>query len=127
MHKTIVLIPLVALAAGCSFIARDVDTYKMDNRSLVETRTPQIEACYDSALARTPSLSGEVAASWTVEKKTGKLTNITVLADQSTAPQGLQECVMSSLEGLTFAEPDRRDGVVQSFTWSFQRPSEPAA
>lgn len=120
------LTALVAFSAGCSFIARDVDTYKKDNRALVETKTPDIKACYDAALAQDPSLSGEVVASWTVEKKTGKLTNITVLSDKSTAPQGLQDCVMASLEGLTFAKPDQRDGVVESFTWSFQGQGKPA-
>lgn len=126
MRKTIALLSLVAFGAGCSFIARDTETYKKDNRALVETKTDEIRACYDSALAQDPTLSGEVVASWTVEKKTGKLTNITVLTDKSTAPEGLQNCVMASLEGLTFAKPDQRDGQVQSFTWSFQGQGKPA-
>jgi hypothetical protein len=120
MRKTIALLCLMAMGAGCSFIARDTDTYKKDNRALVETKTPDIKACYDAALAQDPNLSGDVVASWTVEKKTGKLTNITVLTDKSTAPEGLQNCVISSLEGLTFAKPDQRDGIVESFTWNFQ-------
>ncbi|MCA9712034.1 MAG: AgmX/PglI C-terminal domain-containing protein [Myxococcales bacterium] len=126
MRKTIALLSLVAIAAGCSFIARDTETYKKDNRALVETKTPDIRACYDAALAQNPSLSGDVVASWTVEKKTGKLTNITVLTDKSSAPEGLQNCVVSALEGLAFSEPDQRDGVVESFTWSFQGQGKPA-
>lgn len=127
MRKTIALLCLSAIAAGCSFIARDTETYKNENRALVETKTPDIRACYDAALAQDPTLSGEVVASWTVEKKTGNLTNITVLTDKSTAPEGLQNCVMSALEGLKFAKPDRRDGQVESFTWSFQGQGKPAA
>jgi hypothetical protein len=127
MRKTIALLSLMAFGAGCSFIARDTETYKKDNRSLVETRTSDIKACYDTALAADPTLSGEVVVSWTVEKKTGKFTNITVLSDKSTAPEGLQNCVMSALEGLTFPKPDRREGQVQSFTWSFQGQGKPAA
>lgn len=88
MRKTIALLSLVAFAAGCSFIARDTETYKKDNRAVVETKTPDIRACYDTALAQDPSLSGEVVASWTVEKKTGKLTNVTVLTDKTSAPEG---------------------------------------
>lgn len=126
MRKTIALLSLFAFGAGCSFIARDTETYKKDNRSLVETRTSDIRACYDTALAANPSLSGEVTISYTIEKKTGKLTNLTVLTDQTTAPEPLQNCVMAALEGLTFAKPDQRDGIVQSFTWSFQASGKPA-
>lgn len=126
MRKTIALLALVALGTGCSFIARDTETYKKDNRSLLETRTSDIKACYDQALAADPNLKGEVAVTYTIEKKTGKLANTTVLADKTTAPEQLQNCVMAALEGLTFPKPDRRDGIVQSFTWSFQGQGKPA-
>lgn len=122
MRKTIALLSLMAFGAGCSFIARDVDTYKKDNRALLETKTPEVRACYDTALAQNPSTSGDVVISYTIEKKTGKLTNVAVLSDKTTAPEGLQNCVMSALEGLKLARPDQRDGQVQSFTWSFQAP-----
>lgn len=127
MRKTIALFALVAFGAGCSFIARDTETYKKDNRSLLETKTSDIKACYDAALASDPSLKGDVVVSYTIEKKTGKLANINVLADKSTAPEGLQNCVMSALEGLTMPRADRRDGQVESFTWSFQGQGKPAA
>jgi hypothetical protein len=126
MRKTIVLLSLVALGAGCSFIARDTETYKKENRSLVETKTSDIKACYDTALAADPTLKGEVSVSYTIEKKTGKLTTMKLLTDKTTAPEGLQNCVMSALEGLTFPKPDRRDGIVQSFTWQFQGQGKPA-
>jgi hypothetical protein len=124
MRKTIVLpvataLAMITLGAGCSFIARDTETYKQENRSLVETRTSDIKACYDAALVSNPNLKGEVSISYTIEKKTGNLTNITVLTDKTTAPEDLQNCVVSALEGLKLAEPDQRDGIVQSFTWSF--------
>jgi hypothetical protein len=129
MHKTIFLISTiaVAIAAGCSFIARDTETYKAENRSLLETKTSDVKACYDAALAADPTLKGDVVISYTIEKKTGKLSNMTLLTDKTTAPEGLQNCVMSAVEGLTFPKPDRRDGIVQSFTWSFQGQGKPAA
>ncbi len=127
MRKTIALLTLMAFGAGCSFIARDVDTYKKDNRKVLETKTSDIKACYDSALAQDPSLTGDVVVSYLIEKKTGKLTNVKVQAEKSTAPEGLQNCVMSSLEGLVMPKADRRDGQVQSFTWSFQGQGKPAA
>lgn len=119
MRKTIALFALMAFGAGCSFIARDTETYKKDNRALLETRSSDVKACYDAALATDPNLKGEVVVSYTIEKKTGKLTNITVLTDKTTAPEGLQNCVMSTLEGLVMPRADRRDGQVESFTWSF--------
>jgi hypothetical protein len=127
MRKTIALITLVALGAGCSFIARDTETYKADNRSLLETKTSDVKACYDAALAADPTLKGDVVITYTIEKQTGKLTNMTLVTDKTTAPEGLQNCVMSAVEGLTFPRPDRRDGIVQSFTWSFQGQGKPAA
>lgn len=127
MRKTIALFALVAFGAGCSFIARDTETYKKDNRSLLETKSSDIKACYDAALAASPDLKGDVVVSYTIEKKTGKLTNVTVLADQTTAPEGLQNCIMGSLEGLVMPRADRRDGQVESFTWSFQGQGKPAS
>ena len=127
MRKTIAIFALVAFGAGCSFIARDTESYKKDNRKMLEAKTPEIKGCYDAALAADPTLKGDVVVSYTIEKKTGKLTNLKVLTDKSTAPEGLQNCVMSSLEGLTMPKPDRRDGQVQSFTWSFQGQGKPAA
>lgn len=127
MRKTIALIALMAFGAGCSFIARDTETYKKDNRALLETKSSDIKACYDTALAADPSLKGDVVVSYTIEKKTGKLTNVVVNTDKSTAPEGLQNCVMSALEGLKLAKPDQRDGQVESFTWSFQGQGKPAA
>lgn len=126
MRKTIVLLTLAALGSGCSFIARDTETYKADNRNLLETKTPEVRACYDQALEADPNLKGDVVISYTIEKKTGKLTNMTVLTDQTTAPENLQNCVMSAVEGLEFPRPDQRDGIVQSFTWSFQGKGKPA-
>jgi hypothetical protein len=125
MRKTIALpvfasLALMALGAGCSFIARDTETYKADNRSLLETKTSDVKACYDAALTADPKLKGDVVISYTIEKNTGKLTNMKVLTDKTSAPESLQNCVMAAVEGLTFPKPDRRDGIVQSFTWSFQ-------
>jgi hypothetical protein len=127
MRKTIVLLTVLALGAGCSFIARDTETYKKDNRSLLETKTSDVKACYDAALAGDPTLKGDVVITYTIEKKTGKLTNMTVITDKTTAPESLQNCVMSAVEGLTFPRADRRDGIVQSFTWSFQGQGKPAS
>ena len=118
MRKIIVTLSLAGLA-GCSFIARDADMYRTDTRALLETRNADIKACYDNALASNPAQSGTVVVNFTVEKKTGALTNVAVDPDQSTAPAGLQTCVTEALASLTLEQPDRRDGQA-TFTYQFR-------
>ena len=116
---------LIALAllstTACSFIARGEDQYRTDTRAVLESRSADIKACYDNAIASDPSLAGEVVVNFTVEKKTGALTNISADPNASTAPEALQNCVVSSLEGLTLTPEDRRDGQA-TFTWAFMGP-----
>jgi hypothetical protein len=120
MRKSIVAIILLSLSA-CSFIARGEDQYRADTRTVLETRNADIKACYDSAIASSPSLAGEVVVNFTVEKKTGAITAVAADPNASTAPESLQNCVVSSLEGLTLTPEDRRDGQA-TFTWAFMAP-----
>jgi hypothetical protein len=117
MNKLIAL-SLIVSASACSFIARDTETYKKDTRSTLEGRSSDIKACYDSALAANPSQSGSVVVTFIVEKKTGTFANVAADPNQSTAPEGLQNCVVKALEGLKLAEPDQREGQA-TFQWSF--------
>jgi hypothetical protein len=133
MRKTTVIAILLSASTGCSFIARGEDQYRDDTRAVLETRNTEIRTCYDQALAQSPSQSGKVVVNFTVEKKTGKLTNLAVDPGQSDAPQPLQDCVLGALDGLTLTPEDRRDGQA-TFTWVFRAPTpaevateEPAA
>ena len=53
---------------------------------------------------------------FTVENKTGKISNPTVDSAKSDAPAEVGECVVSKIDGLAIAEPDMRDGAA-SFVW----------
>lgn len=123
MRKTIATLILasVALTSGCSFIARGEDQYRTDTRALLETKNSDIRACYDNELAGNPALSGDVVVQFTVEKKTGTITNVAA-AEGSTAPESLQACVVSALEGLALTPEDRRDGQA-TFTYTFSGPA----
>lgn len=110
---------LVLSMAGCSFIARSEEDYKTDTRKLLSSKDGEIKACYDAQLATNPAQSGKVVVKFTVEKKTGKITNVAADPDQSTAPEGLQGCITSALDGLALKPEDRRDGEA-TFTWVFQ-------
>jgi hypothetical protein len=127
MRKIIVATCLMSLSA-CSFIARGEDQYRSDTRAVLETKNSEITACYDQALASNPAQSGKVTVNFTVEKKTGTVTNVAVDPAQTTAPEGLQQCVIAALEGLKLTPEDRRDGQA-TFTWVFkgQGGGKPAA
>lgn len=130
MKTSIALAFIVSVfAAGCSFVARDTETYKNDTRTVLESKNSAIVSCYDSALAANPSQSGNVVVNFVVEKKTGAITNVSADPNTSTAPEGLQQCVVTALEGLTLDPADQREGQA-TFTWTFTAPAgagKPAA
>lgn len=95
--------------ATCACIARGPDDYRQVTRSLVDTKGGEIEACFGGQ-------KGKVVVNFTVEKKTGKVTNPVVDSGKSDAPAEVGECVASKIEGLALGRPDMRDGAA-SFTW----------
>ena len=123
MRKTIssMILASVALSMGCSYTARGEDEYRTDTRALLETRNADVRSCYDNELANNPALSGDVVVNFTVEKKTGTIMNATA-AEASTAPESLQACVVSAVDGLQLTPKDRRDGSA-TFTYSFRGPA----
>lgn len=112
----LILLPISTLA--CSFHARSPDQYRDDTRALLESRGGKIKDCYRDALEATNETTGTVTVNFTVEKKTGQLSNIRA-AEQSTAPEPLRECVVKALEGLSLSPPDARDGVA-TFRYEFE-------
>jgi len=124
--KNAVIILLSAILPGCTCIARDTETYKKDTRTVLESKNDAVKSCYDNALAANPAQSGTVVVTFIVEKKTGTITNAAADPNKSTAPDGLQQCVVTALEGLAIDPPDQREGQA-TFTWTFSGPGgEPA-
>lgn len=116
---TFVLSTATLLAAGCQFHARDEDGYRKATRELLETRSGDIQGCYDAALKGDAKAGGLVVVKFKVEADTGKLLDTKVVAEQTTAPAALGECVVKALDGLTLDPPDARDGDA-TFQWSFE-------
>jgi hypothetical protein len=111
---------IAALAcSGCSFLARDTKTYERDTSALLDTREAQLRACYDAQLVRNPSLVGKLTLTFSVEKKTGEIIELTWDKNRTTVDEILATCVMTALSGLQLAEPDRRDGQA-TFSYSFR-------
>jgi hypothetical protein len=115
--KISIIAPLL-LAAGCSFHARDADTYRQVTRELVDTRSGDIKDCYDVALQTNETVSGKVVVNFLVEKKTGKVMN-PVVDPGTTAPPELAKCVVEAIDGLQLDPADAREGQA-TFTWDFQ-------
>lgn len=113
------LLLLLVAASGCSFHARDADSYRKATRALLETRDDQIKGCYDAELQKDPKVGGVVVVGFTVAKETGAITNAKVIENETTAPASLGQCVVDSIKGLALDPPDERDGNA-SFQWEFQ-------
>jgi hypothetical protein len=110
------LLGLLSVAAGCEFHARSPEDYRNVTRALIETRTSQIQSCYDAALKTDKGANGTVTVHFFVQEDTGALNNIEALPS-STAPEALQQCVVTALEGLVLQPPDARKG---DATFSFE-------
>ncbi len=106
------------LLGGCSFHARDAESYRKVTRELLETKNADIKSCYDAALKQDPKAAGTVVVRFTVKKETGKITSPQVDA-ASTAPAGLGQCVVNAIDGLAIDPPDARDGDA-TFRWEFE-------
>jgi outer membrane lipopolysaccharide assembly protein LptE/RlpB len=121
--RTLALTFVLSIAAvsvtGCSFHARDADGYRKATREVLETRSGDIQGCYDTALKTDAKVGGLVVVKFKVEAKTGKLVNTTVVPEQTTAPAALSECVVKAIDGLKIDPPDEREGDA-TFQWSFE-------
>lgn len=106
-------------SSGCSFLARDTPTYERDTSTLLDTREGQLQSCYDQELARNPDMAGKLTITFTVEKKSGKITQLAWDKSRTTVSETLATCVVSALDGLALAEPDQRDGVA-TFSYTFR-------
>lgn len=116
--STVALALVTTLTGACSFIARDTDTYRDDTSRMLDTRSGELQACYDQELARNPAMTGKLTISFTVEKKTGKVTALAWEKDRSTVSETLATCVTTALAGLELKDPDQRDGQA-TFVYSF--------
>jgi hypothetical protein len=113
------------VSSACSFIARDTPTYERDTSALLDTRSGKLQACYDQELTRNPDMAGKLTVTFTVEKKTGKVTQLAWDKSRTTVSDSLATCVISAIDGLELAQPDQRDGVA-TFSYTF-RNNKPAA
>jgi hypothetical protein len=129
LAPTMARVAAIAIASigilGCTFYARSPDQYRDDTSNLLATKSAELNTCYDDASKTTPGISGKVTVKFTVEKKSGKVLNVTADPTRTTAPQPLIDCVVNSINGLVLAPPDQRNGDA-TFEYDFARPTPPA-
>ncbi|WP_437302279.1 AgmX/PglI C-terminal domain-containing protein [Sorangium sp. So ce388] len=114
----IVLVTSSSASAGCSFALRSPEMYRDDTTALLSTREEQIRACYDAELARNPGAEGKVTLSFLVLEDTGRLTDIVVDEDGTTASKEVTSCVVQSIDGLVLTPADQNKGKGK-FVWEF--------
>ncbi|TMQ21782.1 MAG: hypothetical protein E6J90_13620 [Deltaproteobacteria bacterium] len=97
-------------AAACTGTARGLEAYRADTARLLDTRSAQLQSCYDDALKANDKLGGSVTVQFVVEKNTGAITKPAVDPARSSAPPVLGTCVVKAIDGLVLAPPDRNEG-----------------
>lgn len=120
MATTSIKLTLLALLAtstvACEFHARSAEDYRDVTQALLDTKAPEIKACYDNALLGQNDLQGRVTVQFVVEAETGRIKDVNVDPAGTTAPEVLSQCVTTAVSGLALTPPDKRDGIA---TWVY--------
>ena len=124
------LVGFGTVSMGCSFIARDAKRYRDDTTALLSTNNAQLKACYDGVLASESGAAGSVVVKFKLKDETGKIYDVGVVDDKSTAPQAVRDCVVQAVTGLAIDPPDAREGHA-TYTYEFeiapQKTAEPTS
>jgi hypothetical protein len=119
MKRTLMFGSIVLAASACSGTARGLEAYRADTAKLLDTRSAQLQSCYDDALKSNNKLAGTVTIQFVVEKKSGTISNPVVDTAHSTAPAPLGDCVVKALDGLKLDPGDRNEGRA-TFVYEFK-------
>lgn len=117
-NKVAILALAIPTLGACQFYARSADDYASATKEVLAQKEDQIKSCYDDVLASDAKAKGIVAVNFTVEAKTGAIKDPAIDSEQTTAPESLQQCVLSAMNGLVLDPPDQRQGVA-SFAYDF--------
>ncbi len=114
-----IVLGLASGALGCQFIKRDAKRYRDDTAALLEQNSATLKACYDDVLRSDASAAGTVVVKFKLKDETGKIFDVSVVDDKSTAPPPVRECVAQAVTGLALDPPDAVEGHA-TFTYEFE-------
>lgn len=113
------LIGILAFSSACEFHARGPDDYRNATRAVIETRSAQIQSCYDEVLKTDANAAGSVVVHFTVKEETGAIVGAEVKPESTAAP-AIGQCIVQALDGLKLDPPDEREGDA-TFVWEFAK------
>ena len=124
--KKLMLLACLLGGAACG-TARSQAVYAADASRLLETRSGDLQRCYNEVLKTQPGAGGIVTVKFLVQPSSGTIKDAAIDRSQTTAPDVLDRCVLDAMVGLALAPPDRNEGHA-TFTYEFKpSPAMPAA
>jgi hypothetical protein len=111
---------LAAFVAGCGGNARTPEQWTEDTYKLLESKSSDVQACYNEELKKNPLLEGKVTVDFVIQNRTGQFAKVRVDANKSTAADPARKCVLKAVEDLKLGPPDQNTGKA-TFTWEFKR------
>jgi hypothetical protein len=103
---------------GCSAITRSPERYRDDTQKLLDEKSGDIKACYDGVLKTDQKAGGKVSVKFAFDKDTGKLIDAKLDPANTTAPEPVGRCVLSSLSGIAITPLDTHRGEA-TWSWDF--------
>ena len=107
MRTLLIPLGIVALAsAGCA--VRSDNIYQEDVTKVLMSKADYLSSCHGEALKSDPGAAGSVVVKFRVEEDSGNFTNAAVEPSTTTAPESLQQCTLTALDGLVLEPGDNR-------------------
>ncbi len=100
------IVAVATLSAGCA--ARSDDIYAQDVTKVFNAQGSQLTDCQAQAVKQDMNAAGTVAVKFKVKEKTGAFVDPTIVPEQTTAPESLQQCVLTVIPSLKLTPGDNR-------------------
>ncbi len=86
------------LSAGCA--VRSDNIYARDVTKVFNGQSSQLTECQAQAVKQDLNAAGTVAVKFKVKAKTGAFVDPTIIPEKTTAPESLQQCVLTYIPSL---------------------------
>lgn len=114
-------IPLIgSLLTACGGFTRTPEQWTEDTYKLLESKSGDVQKCYNEQLKKNPLLEGKVTVDFIVHNRTGQVAKVRVDAAKTTAGDPVRKCVVDNVEDLKLGPPDANTGKA-TFTWEFTK------